>query len=53
MAKSIIKITMDRLCMAHASTHGARKLHGPKNQLILAKRPNLIITRNGFDIIVN
>ena len=24
-----------------------------KNQLISAKQPNLIITRNGFDIIVN
>ena len=34
------------------ATHGARKPPGPK-KLISAKRPNLIITRNGFDIIVN
>ena len=25
-------ITMAKLCMAHASTHGARKPHGPTNE---------------------
>ena len=29
------------------------KFNQQQNQLISAKQPNLIITRNGFDIIVN
>ena len=28
-------ITMDKLCMAHASTHGARKPPGPKSSSLL------------------
>ena len=50
-------ITMAKLRIATPPRVAHAKPPGPikeeKNQLISAKQPNLIITRNGFDIIVN
>ena len=39
--------------MIFDQTFEEEKMRRKKNQFISAKQPNLMITRNGFDIIVN